>query len=208
LKPFLVEEGISNEMLSGIEQHGYYIHRDIINITDAAALRALMEIRYDKDQFKKAGIGKGVSFSINEEIRKDSILWIEETSSSPILASYSSHIDGLISLLNRHFFLPLKDKELMFAIYEKGSYYRKHRDRFAKQQHRFFTIILYLTDWQKGDGGELVIYTDQGEVKVEPHQGSFVIFTSETEHEVLPVFARRYSITGWLTDVPIGLTFL
>lgn len=72
----------------------------------------------------------------------------------------------------------------------------------------FFTIILYLTDWQKGDGGELMIYTDQGEVKVEPHQGSFVIFTSETEHEVLPVFARRYSITGWITDVPIGLTFL
>ena len=57
-----------------------------------------------KISLKKQGIGKGVSFSINEEIRKDSILWIEETSSSPILASYSSHIDGLISLLNRHFF--------------------------------------------------------------------------------------------------------
>ena len=204
----MVEEGVLNEMLSGIEQHGYYIHRNIINQTDAAALRALMEIRYDQDQFKKAGIGKGPSFSINEEIRKDSILWIEETPNDALLTAYSSHIDDLIPLLNRHFFLHLKDKELMFAIYEKGSYYKKHRDRFAKQQHRFFTIILYLTDWQKGDGGELMIYTDQVELKIEPHQGSFVIFTSETEHEVLPVFARRYSITGWLTDVPIGLTFL
>lgn len=204
----MVEEGVLNEMLSGIEQHGYYIHRNIINQTDAAALRALMEIRYDQDQFKKAGIGKGPSFSINEEIRKDYILWIEETPNDALLTAYSSHIDDLIPLLNRHFFLPLKDKELMFAIYEKGSYYKKHRDRFAKQQHRFFTIILYLTDWQKGDGGELMIYTDQVELKIEPHQGSFVIFTSETEHEVLPVFARRYSITGWLTDVPIGLTFL
>ena len=204
----MVEEGVLNEMLSCIEQHGYYIHRNIINQTDAAALRALMEIRYDQDQFKKAGIGKGPSFSINEEIRKDSILWIEETPNDALLTAYSSHIDDLIPLLNRHFFLPLKDKELMFAIYEKGSYYKKHRDRFAKQQHRFFTIILYLTDWQKGDGGELMIYTDQVELKIEPHQGSFVIFTSETEHEVLPVFARRYSITGWLTDVPIGLTFL
>ena len=204
----MVEEGVLNEMLSGIEQHGYYINRNIINQTDAAALRALMEIRYDQDQFKKAGIGKGPSFSINEEIRKDSILWIEETPNDALLTAYSSHIDDLIPLLNRHFFLPLKDKELMFAIYEKGSYYKKHRDRFAKQQHRFFTIILYLTDWQKGDGGELMIYTDQVELKIEPHQGSFVIFTSETEHEVLPVFARRYSITGWLTDVPIGLTFL
>jgi SM-20-related protein len=204
----MVEEGVLNEMLSGIEQHGYYIHRNIINQTDAAALRALMEIRYDQDQFKKAGIGKGPSFSINEEIRKDSILWIEETPNDALLTAYSSHIDDLIPLLNRHFFLPLKDKELMFAIYEKGSYYKKHRDRFAKQQHRFFTIILYLTDWQKGDGGELMIYTDQVELKIEPYQGTFVIFTSETEHEVLPVFARRYSITGWLTDVPIGLTFL
>ena len=204
----MVEEGVLNEMLSGIEQHGYYIHRNIINQTDAAALRALMEIRYDQDQFKKAGIGKGPSFSINEEIRKDSILWIEETPNDALLTAYSSHIDDLIPLLNRHFFLPLKDKELMFAIYEKGSYYKKHRDRFAKQQHRFFTIILYLTDWQKGDGGELMIYTDQVELKIEPYQGTFVIFTSETEHEVLPVFARRYSITVWLTDVPIGLTFL
>ena len=63
MKPFLVEEGISNEMLSGIEQHGYYIHRDIINITDAAALRALMEIRYDQDQFKKAGIRADIDTS-------------------------------------------------------------------------------------------------------------------------------------------------
>lgn len=35
-----------------------------------------------------------------------------------------------------------------------------------------------------------------------------MIFTSETKHEVLPTNARRSSVTRWIMDVPIGLTFL
>ena len=41
-----------------------------------------------------------------------------------------------------------------------------------------------------------------------PVDGTFVIFTSETEHGVLPTSAGWYSVTGWTTNVPIGLTFL
>lgn len=208
MKPFLVGEAVLNELLSAIELHGYYIHRNTINTTDAAALRALMEKRYKQAQFKKAGIGKGASFVVNEDIRSDAILWIESETQNQLVTNYLAEIDTLIPILNRHFFLPLKDKELMYAIYEPGSFYKKHRDRFEKQQHRFFTLVLYLTDWQAGDGGELMLYTNNGPIKVEPTSGTFIIFTSETEHEVLPAMARRYSITGWLTDVPIGATFL
>jgi len=111
-------------------------------------------------------------------------------------------------MLNRHFFLPLKDIELMYAIYEKGSFYKRHKDRFEHHQHWFFTVVLYLTDWVPGDGGELLLYKEDETVTVKPSAGTFVIFTSETEHEVLPTSARRYSVTGWVTDVPIGLTFL
>jgi SM-20-related protein len=201
-------EDVSDEILASIEQHGYYIQRDMITHTDAAALRALMEIRYQNDQFKKAGVGRGASFVINEQIRKDSILWIETEPKEALVKSYLATITSLISLLNRYFFLPLKDIELMYAIYEKGSYYKKHRDRFEHHQHRFFTMVLYLTDWQLGDGGELVLYADNGSIKVNPIAGTFIIFRSEMEHEVLPAAARRFSITGWVIDVPIGLTFL
>lgn len=200
-------DGVS-EMLSALEQSGYYIGQQSVSADTATRLRAYMDQQYEQDQFKKAGIGKGASLVIDESIRKDSILWIDREPKNPLVADYSTFVRDLIPQLNRHFFLPLKDIELMYAIYEKGSFYKKHRDRFKGHQHRFFTVVLYLTDWQSGDGGELVLYTDNGNVKVTPVAGTFVVFMSEMEHEVLPALARRYSITGWITDVPIGLTFL
>lgn len=203
----MFEDGIS-EMLASIESRGYYECKQVVSSKTAERLRAYMDTQYEQDQFKKAGVGKGASLVINESIRKDSILWIEREPKNELVADYASFVSELIPQLNRHFFLPLKDKELMYAIYEKGSFYKKHRDRFIGHQHRFFTVVLYLTDWQSGDGGELVLYTDNGNIKVTPVAGTFVVFMSEMEHEVLPALARRYSITGWITDVPIGLTFL
>ena len=200
-------DGVS-EMLSALEQNGFYIGQQSVSADTATRLRAYMDQQYEQDQFKKAGIGKGASLVIDESIRKDSILWIDREPKNPLVADYSTFVRDLIPQLNRHFFLPLKDIELMYAIYEKGSFYKKHRDRFIGHQHRFFTVVLYLTDWQSGDGGELVLYTDNGNIKVTPVAGTFVVFMSEMEHEVLPALARRYSITGWITDVPIGLTFL
>lgn len=200
-------DGVS-EMLSALERNGYYIATDTLTAPEAASLRAYMDEHYEQDQFKKAGVGKGVAFTINESIRKDSILWIDREPKNEQVAVYASFVRDLIPTLNRHFFLPLKDIELMYVIYEEGSFYKKHKDRFVGHQHRFFTVVQYLNDWQEGDGGHLLLYTDDGTVTVEPKAGTFIIFMSAMEHEVLPSKARRYSITGWITDVPIGLTFL
>jgi len=203
----VLEDGVS-EMLSSLENQGYYIGNNVLSLEVVKSLRAHMDIQYELDQFKKAGIGKGASLVISEDIRKDSILWIDREPKNELVADYAAFVNGLFPQLNRHFFLPLKDIELMYAIYEKGSFYKKHRDRFVGNQHRFFTVVLYLTDWQPGDGGELVIYKDDTQIKINPVAGTFAIFMSELEHEVLPANVRRYSITGWITDVPIGLTFL
>ena len=200
-------DGVS-EMLSALERNGYYIVTDTLSAPEATDLRAYMDEHYEHDQFKKAGVGKGTAFTINESIRKDSILWIDREPKNEHVSAYAFFIRDLIPQLNRHFFLPLKDIELMYAIYEEGSYYKKHKDRFVGNQHRFFTVVYYLTDWQEGDGGQLLLYTEDSTVTIEPKAGTFIIFMSEMEHEVLPAKARRYSITGWITDVPIGLTFL
>jgi SM-20-related protein len=201
------EDGVS-EMLSSIENQGYYIGANLVSSEVADSLRVYMDMQYEHDQFKKAGIGKGASLVISEDIRKDSILWIDREPKNKMVSDYLTFVNALIPQLNRHFFLPLKDIELMYAIYEKGSFYKRHKDRFEHHQHRFFTVVLYLTDWASGDGGELLLYKEDETVTVNPSAGTFVIFTSETEHEVLPTSARRYSVTGWITDVPIGLTFL
>jgi len=207
LSTIVFEDGVS-EMLSSIENQGYYIGANLVSSEVAASLRVYMDMQEKHDQFKKAGVGKGASLVINENIRKDSILWIDREPKNKMVSDYLTFVNALIPQLNRHFFLPLKDIELMYAIYEKGSFYKRHKDRFEHHQHRFFTVVLYLTDWQPGDGGELLLYKKNDTITVIPSAGTFVIFTSETEHEVLPTNARRYSVTGWITDVPIGLTFL
>lgn len=207
MSTIVFEDGVS-EMLSSIENQGYYIGANLVSSEVADSLRVYMDMQYEHDQFKKAGIGKGASLVISEDIRKDSILWIDREPKNKMVSDYLTFVNALIPQLNRHFFLPLKDIELMYAIYEKGSFYKRHKDRFEHHQHRFFTVVLYLTDWASGDGGELLLYKEDETVTVNPSAGTFVIFTSETEHEVLPTSARRYSVTGWITDVPIGLTFL
>lgn len=199
--------GVS-EMLLAIEREGFYASTKTVSTSIAASMRTHLDALYEMNQFKRAGVGKGASLVIDESIRNDSIRWVEKQPQHKAVAAYSSFLQELIPQLNRHFFLPLKDIELMYAIYEKGSFYKRHRDRFESHQHRFFTVVLYLTDWQPGDGGELVLYTENGSIEIKPKAGTFLIFLSETEHEVLPTQVRRYSLTGWITDVPIGLTFL
>lgn len=199
--------GVS-EMLAAIERDGFYMCNKAVSAAVSASTRVYLDSLYETNQFKKAGVGKGASLVLDESIRNDAIRWVEKQLPHKEVAAYSTFLHGLIPLLNRHFFLPLKDIELMYAIYEKGSFYKKHRDRFESHQHRFFTVVLYLTDWLPGDGGELVLYTQSSSTKIIPMAGTFLIFLSEMKHEVLPTQVRRYSITGWITDVPIGLTFL
>jgi SM-20-related protein len=112
--------------------------------------------------------------------------------------------------LSRALFLPLRDFESHFAIYPPGTFYKRHRDNFQKQNHRLLSLVLYLNEnWSPEQGGTLRIYPEAEEPKdVEPIGGRLVIFRSDLEHEVLPCHAPRYSITGWMRDKPIGLSFL
>ncbi len=64
------------------------------------------------------------------------------------------------------------------------------------------SIVTYLNDdWQDSDGGELIIYTEDGDniaERVYPRAGTVVVFLSEVfAHEVLPATRDRYSIAGW-----------
>jgi len=61
-------------------------------------------------------------------------------------------------------------------------------------------MISYLNeDWQKEDGGELLIQQKNTEQNISPSQGKTVFFKShELIHEVLITNQSRLSITGWL----------
>jgi len=61
-------------------------------------------------------------------------------------------------------------------------------------------MISYLNEnWNENDGGELLIYQNYNNQKINPEQGTTVFFKSnELQHEVLVTKKQRMSITGWL----------
>ncbi|MEY2523501.1 MAG: SM-20-related protein [Ilumatobacteraceae bacterium] len=112
-----------------------------------------------------------------------------------------------------------------FMSYEKGSYFRAHRDvanhkndpaRLAA--HRW-SLLLYLNGRDAGselpvfDGGAIILYetdpaTRNRRVVIVPEPGMLVLFRSALMHEVAILHdGTRYAVAGWMatsTDQAIG----
>ncbi|MEC9281768.1 MAG: 2OG-Fe(II) oxygenase [Bdellovibrionota bacterium] len=185
-------------VLSLVEQ-GYFSQNAFLpaDLLDFLAGRA--QLLAEKDLFREAAIGKGLIKTKNESIRSDEIRWIDERD-----LSYE-HVNGflspLIDMVKRELFLPIKRFESHFAHYPVGSLYKRHSDRHKNSPSRLLTCVIYLTDMEDGDGGELVIYPEKGSnVKIQPKAGKLVLFKSELEHEVLLARKDRWSLCSWLRD--------
>jgi SM-20-related protein len=192
------------EFLNTLERTGWAV---LPMSLDAVASRHLEEecsSRHEEGAFRRAGVGRGESLQVREDIRRDEVMWIEPGETSTHQAAYLAKLELLRLALNRRFFLGLFDYEGHFAIYPVGAFYKAHLDRHAGTRDRIVTVILYLNkDWQPGDGGELKIWTtpegrDGRHELIEPRMGTMVCFMAEDFwHEVLPATRQRMSITGW-----------
>lgn len=159
---------------------------------------------WQEGELRKAGIGRGKSFQIREDIRGDFVRWLDTDVQGCFTEFLQTHYEPLRLAFNRELFLGLFDFEGHVTVYPPGKFYARHIDRFADAGHRKLSAILYLNDnWQPGDGGELRLYLpqDDGTEKihdVNPAGGTLVTFLSHRiPHEVLPANRERYSLTGW-----------
>ena len=171
---------------------------------EGAQLRNECSTSYESGAFRRAGVGRGNSLQVREDIRGDEVMWIEPGETSEHQTLYLASLENLRLSLNQRFFLGLFDYEGHFAIYQKGAFYKPHLDRHAGTQDRIVTVILYLNEgWKPGDGGELKLWTtpegrDGSFQLIEPRMGTMVCFMAEDFwHEVLPATKQRASITGW-----------
>ncbi|MEO8616897.1 MAG: 2OG-Fe(II) oxygenase [Luteolibacter sp.] len=187
-----------------MDQHGWAAVPGFMGNDDSRRLSEECATACDKGDFKRAGVGRGKSLEIREDIRRDHILWLQPGEASVEQQAYLARLEKLRLALNQRFFLGLFDFEGHFAIYPEGAFYKAHLDRHAGTNDRIITVILYLNEnWQPGDGGELKLWTDPGEKDgpfelIEPRMGTLVCFHSgDYWHEVLPAKKSRMSITGW-----------
>jgi SM-20-related protein len=162
-----------------------------------------------QEAFIQAGIGKLDKHLIQENYRSDKIKWINSEACLPATKAYLGILETLMQQISREFFLSLKDYECMYAIYPKGSFYKKHKDRFEQEGHRIISVVLYMNEnWTEEFGGQLIIDIEEGNQIVNPIFNRLVFFKSELWHEVVPCHSERFSITGWMKDQLNDVNFL
>ena len=182
-----------------LENEGYIILPAFLpdNLTEQLWRRLTQA---DAKEFTPAGIGRGAEKQRCESVRRDRIKWLDESHETDNL--FLSWMEQLRLGLNRYLYLGLFDYECHYAVYQPGTYYRKHLDALKGARNRVVSTVFYLNkQWQLADGGELVLYPEQGEgvlQTVSPEFSATVLFLSERfPHEVLAANRVRYSIAGW-----------
>ncbi|HET7921964.1 MAG TPA: 2OG-Fe(II) oxygenase [Gammaproteobacteria bacterium] len=136
---------------------------------------------------------------MREDIRGDSILWLDEYESTAVHEFLATDIAALQQAFNAAGYLGLHEFEGQFAVYPPGARYARHLDRFRDHDARVISLVLYLNaDWNSADGGELCLYPGADTVTVLPATGTLVGFLSaEVPHEVRPARRERFSLSGW-----------
>ena len=159
------------------------------------------------DVFTKAGIGALADNMIRRDIRGDYTYWLDRKRDVALNEIWNL-IDETLFIYNRYCFLGLAGYEFHLAYYPQGGHYDKHLDQFNNRNNRTISMVIYLNkDCQKGDGGELEIFKNDGtSILVEPIESRCVMFKSaDVPHAVLASLKPRYSFTGWLLQQPSAL---
>jgi SM-20-related protein len=190
---------VYEKMIQGLLEKGFESVDNWFTTEELVGLRQSLLQRYEKDQFHHAGIGNKENLKTITKIRSDQIYWLDRAKANEFESSFFQKMNDFIQYLNRTCFAGIQESEFHYAIYEAGSFYKKHVDRFQNDDRRQFSFVCYLTEnWREGDGGELLMYKDEEPERIEPTAGRVVFFSSEIPHEVLLSHQLRLSLTGWL----------
>ncbi|WP_163518024.1 2OG-Fe(II) oxygenase [Gelidibacter japonicus] len=199
------ENPLYETIINDIVSQKYAIVENFFDEKEVQLLRQSLIDKHKEDAFKKAAIGNKLNATIVKTIRGDVILWMDESNANTTEKLFFDKINNLVSYLNRTCFLGILHKEFHYALYPKGTFYKRHIDTFQNDDRRKLSFVCYLNEsgWLPENGGELVLYLDDNGKEIEkiiyPFPGRVVIFKSQIiEHEVKPVKTERLSITGWL----------
>ena len=180
--------GIDNEFLTealsnGLQQNILQLQKDKLMIT--------------------AGIGNEAIKNPQQQMRSDTIYWMDKKHNNIFEQEFLQHVEDFISYLNNTCYTGINSYEFHYAVYEKDSFYKRHKDQFKSDSNRKFSLISYLNDnWLEEDGGQLWAYQNESAQKILPQSQKAVFFKSdEMEHEVTKSNRRRMSVSGWLKRI-------
>ena len=149
---------------------------------------------------RHAGTGNDSLAIHDDAMRGDMIYWLDRSHDDVYENQFLDLMDRFVLYLNATCYTGITAYEFHYALYEEGSFYKKHFDQFRTDGSRQYSMIMYLNaDWLPADGGELCIHQGDEQQHISPDSGKGVFFkSSELLHEVLYTHKTRMSITGWL----------
>jgi SM-20-related protein len=152
------------------------------------------------EMMSAAGIGNQKVKDAGQTMRGDKIYWMDKDHPNVYEQEFLQLAGDFIGHLNSTCYTGINACEFHYAVYEEGSFYKRHKDQFKNDNNRKYSLINYLNeDWLEEDGGQLVVYQNNGSQKILPQSKTAVFFKSdEIEHEVMIAHRCRMSITGWL----------
>ena len=179
-----IDEGFLSEALSnGLQQNILQLQKD--------------------DLMTLAGIGNETVKDSQQKMRGDKIYWMDKRHDNIYEQEFLQRVESFIEYLNQTCYTGINGYEFHYAVYEEGSFYKRHKDQFKNDSNRKYSLINYLNDdWLEEDGGQLVVYQNDSAQKIQPQSQTAVFFKSdEMEHEVTKANRSRMSITGWLKRI-------
>ena len=169
----------------------------------SAGLQQNIKQLQQDEMMTAAGIGNHAIKDANQQMRSDKIYWMDKKHGNVFENEFLQHAEDFIERLNSTCFAGINAYEFHYAVYEPGSFYKRHKDQFKNNDNRKFSLITYLNNiWRNADGGQLQVYSNETMQQIQPHAQTAVLFKSnKTEHEVIKANRSRMSITGWLKVV-------
>ncbi|NOT52708.1 MAG: 2OG-Fe(II) oxygenase [Chitinophagaceae bacterium] len=158
-------------------------------------------LQLQKDELlTAAGIGNENVKDPAQKIRSDKIYWMDKSHGNIYEQEFLQLAQNFIDHLNSTCYTGINCCEFHYAVYEEGSSYGRHKDQFKNNSHRKYSLISYLNEnWLEEEGGQLLVYQNEGVQKILPRSQTAVFFKSdEMEHEVTKATRQRMSISGWL----------
>jgi len=193
-------EKIFNTLIDSFINDKVGVTENFLSKALAAHLKENLKTLYQEKKMQSAGTGNDTLVVHNKLVRSDMIYWLDRSHNNIYENQFFDLMDNFVNYLNSTCYTGITGYEFHYALYEKGSFYKRHIDQFGNNTSRQYSMITYLnTDWMENDGGELCIHHPDSIQNITPVNGKSVFFkSSELEHEVMLTNKPRMSITGWL----------
>ncbi|MBK6931010.1 MAG: 2OG-Fe(II) oxygenase [Saprospirales bacterium] len=189
-------------LIAGVLDRHYGTVNSFISPVLTAELRSHLLERFHAGGMQAAGVGQRFAYERNLQVRGDVISWLEKAH-HPAEKAFLEQVDSFVEYLNQTCYTGINACEFHFALYEPGTFYKRHIDQFRSDQGRRFSLVVYLNEqWAPEDAGQLVLYPGPEPIEILPEGGRAVFFRADAvEHEVMPAQRPRLSIAGWLKRV-------